>query len=62
MGDPDEPMPAPLPRASLARRVWHRFTHLLDDREPGEYSSIAPRDADGTRKTIFFFNGSGRGR
>jgi hypothetical protein len=46
----------------LARRVWHRFTHLLDDREPGEYSSIAPRDADGTRKTIFFFNGSGRGR
>jgi hypothetical protein len=32
------------------------------EKDPSEYSSIAPRSPDGTRSKIFFFNGNGRGR
>jgi len=45
---------------------WTRVGWFLDrvvaDREPGKGSSIAPRRPDGTRNTIFGFNGNGRGR
>jgi hypothetical protein len=39
-----------------------RLHHFLFEKSPSQYSSIAPRKADGTRTKIFFFNGNGRGR
>jgi hypothetical protein len=44
------------------RRFGHWFTHFMFEKDPSEYSSIAPRSPDGTRSKIFFFNGNGRGR
>ncbi len=41
-------------------RAWLR--HFLYEKEPSDYSSIAPRRADGSRTNLFFFNGNGRGR
>jgi len=43
-------------------RWWQRLNHFLFEKEPSQYSSIAPRRADGTRTKVFFFNGSGKGR
>ncbi|HEY1824604.1 MAG TPA: hypothetical protein VGG21_01410 [Acidimicrobiales bacterium] len=58
-GYEDAPEPdVPIPPLSFRRRL-HRF---LYEKQPSEYSSIAPRRADGTRTKIFFFNGNGRGR
>jgi hypothetical protein len=36
--------------------------HFLFEKKPSDYSSIAPRAADGTRTKLFVFNGNGRGR
>jgi hypothetical protein len=47
---------------SFWRRLSHRFTHFMFEKEPGQYSSISPRTTDGKRTKIFFFNGNGRGR
>jgi len=44
------------------RRAWSGFERFMFDKRRSEYSSIAPRKADGTRSKIFFFNGNGRGR
>jgi hypothetical protein len=42
---------------------WRRaFSNFMFNKKPSDYSSIAPRDADGRRTKIFFFNGNGRGR
>jgi hypothetical protein len=42
---------------------WRRaFSSFMFNKKPSDYSSIAPRDADGRRTKIFFFNGNGRGR
>jgi hypothetical protein len=46
----------------LLRRVRYVISQLLDDSEPGDFSSLAPRGTDGRRTKLFFFNGSGRGR
>ena len=45
-----------------SRSWWSRINHFLFEKEPSQYSSIAPRRADGTRSKIFFFNGNGKGR
>ncbi len=55
--DVEEPA-TPAPPLSRRERL-HRF---FFDKQPGAYSSIAPRRSDGTRTKIFFFNGNGRGR
>ena len=39
-----------------------RLRRFLFEKKPSGYSSIAPRQADGTRTKIFYFNGNGRGR
>lgn len=39
--------------------VW--FSHLLDDRAPSQYSSIAPRREDGSRTKPFNFHGDASG-
>ena len=39
-----------------------RLRHFFFEKTPSSYSSIAPRQADGQRTKIFFFNGNGRGR
>lgn len=44
------------------RGVWGWLSHFLFEKEPSDYSSIAPRRADGKRTKPFFFNGSGWGR
>jgi hypothetical protein len=44
------------------RRIQRWFTHFMFEKEPSQYSSIAPRTSDGKRTKIFFFNGNGRGR
>ena len=42
---------------------WRRaFSNFMFNKKPSDYSSIAPREADGRRTKIFFFNGNGRGR
>ncbi len=58
-GASDEPPPE---RLGFMRRFGHGLVHLLDDRKPSGYSSISPRQPDGSRPKIFFFNGNGRGR
>jgi hypothetical protein len=47
---------------SLGKRFRRWFAHFMFEKEPSQYSSIAPRSPDGTRSKIFFFNGNGRGR
>jgi hypothetical protein len=44
------------------QRVVRRLSHFMFEKEPSQYSSIAPRTADGKRTKLFFFNGNGRGR
>jgi hypothetical protein len=44
------------------RSLLQRLNAFLFDKKPSEYSSLAPRQADGRRTKIFFFNGNGRGR
>ena len=44
------------------RGLRARLSHFFFEKSPSSYSSIAPRQADGKRSTIFFFNGNGRGR
>lgn len=57
---------SPTPDVHAVRTVWSRtrrwLTHFMFEKEPSQYSSIAPRTLDGRRTKIFFFNGSGRGR
>jgi hypothetical protein len=45
--DPSQPVPTAA-RPSVLRRLWHWFTHLLDDREPSHRTSnvIAGRDGN----------------
>ncbi len=50
------------PENAVHRTFWQRLNHFLFEKEPGQYSSIAPRDAQGRRTKPFFFNGNGRGR
>ena len=61
-----EPEPARASEVHGDLSVWKRFgqwfAHFMFEKEPSQYSSIAPRKADGTRTKIFFFNGNGRGR
>ena len=45
-------------RAGLRARLRHFFF----EKTPSPYSAIAPRQTDGRRTKIFFFNGNGRGR
>jgi len=61
---PDSPLPSHHDEVvgSFWQRVWLRLTRFMFEKEPSQYSSIAPRTADGRRTKIFFFNGSGRGR
>lgn len=41
---------------------WRRaFSNFMFNKKPSDYSWMAPRDADGRRTKIFFFNGNGRG-
>jgi hypothetical protein len=56
--------PAPLYdfEGSRWQRFRLRFSHFMFEKEPSEYSSIAPRTPDGKRTKLFFFNGNGRGR
>ena len=56
--DQVEKVPAPHPKKSLRRR----FIQFMFEKKPSKYSSISPRNPDGTRSKIFFFNGNGRGR
>jgi hypothetical protein len=64
--DSEQAAPEPVPTSNGDVRVWTRFgnwfNHFMFEKEPSQYSSIAPRSPDGTRSKIFFFNGSGRGR
>ncbi len=47
----------------VRRAPWRRrLTHFFFEKEPSQYSSIAPRTPDGRRTKPFFFNGNGRGR
>jgi len=46
------------PKSNFMKRLYH----FLFEANPSQYSSIAPRKADGTRTKILFFNGNGRGR
>ena len=77
MANPDEPIErflaqpsehgvgddeAPPPRPAPPRGLWKKVNRFLFEKEPSDYSSIAPRRADGTRTKLFFFNGNGRGR
>jgi hypothetical protein len=56
------PTAGPAVRVGFFRRICHGVAHLLDDRQPDGYSSVAPRRPDGSRTKIFFFNGNGRSR
>ena len=57
--DPPEVQPQGIgPRGSW----WSRLNRFLFEKKPSQYSSIAPRRADGSRTSIFPFNGNGRGR
>lgn len=44
------------------RRILHRFTHFMYEKEPSRYSSIAPRDANRGRTRIVFLNDNARVR
>ena len=59
VGDHDAPE-APTSASRRTFRAW--LNHFLYEKEPSDYSSIAPRRADGSRTNLFFFNGNGRGR
>ncbi len=52
--------------AQFSGNTWQRFRHrvtlFMFEKQPGRYSSIAPRTPDGKRTKIFPFNGNGRGR
>ena len=50
------------PGGSRWRRFRRWFNHFMFEKDPSQYSSIAPRTPDGRRTKIFFFNGNGRGR
>jgi hypothetical protein len=56
--DQVEQVPAPHLKKSLRRR----FSKFMFEKKPSKYSSISPRNPDGTRSKTFFFNGNGRGR
>ncbi len=58
VGDDEVATPRPAPPHGF----WKRVNRFLFEKEPSDYSSIAPRGADGKRTTLFFFNGNGRGR
>ncbi len=59
VGDGPGVVPSPV---HAQRSFWQSVFHFLFEKEPSQYSSIAPRKADGTRTKPFFFNGNGRGR
>jgi len=60
---PEEEEPVDVPTQRPRRPTWRRrLRHFLFEKEPSGYSALAPRDAQGRRAKIFFFNGSGRGR
>ena len=44
------------------RTFWQKLDQFLFEKQPSEYSSIAPRGPDGKRSKPFFFNGNGWGR
>lgn len=49
--------------SAVVRAPWRRrLTHFFFEKEPSQYSSIAPRMPGGKRTKPFFFNGNGRGR
>lgn len=50
------------PALADTRTPWQKLNHFLFEKQPSEYSSIAPRGADGKHSKLFFFNGNGRGR
>ena len=58
----DAPAQATIDEPSVWRTVKGRLLHPLRDRTPSEYSSLSPRNPDGTRTKPFYFNGSGKGR
>ena len=60
--DDAQPSKTTTPAAQPRRGFRRWFSHFMFDKEPSQYSSIAPRTADGKRTKIFFFNGNGRGR
>ncbi len=53
---------APEPQTTVRRSFRGWLHHYLFEKERSDYSSIAPRRADGSRTNLFFFNGNGRGR
>ena len=58
-----EPKPeAPFVDRQAPTTFFQRLNTFLFEKKPSAYSSIAPRNADGTRTKIFFFNGNGRSR
>ncbi|MGC2169530.1 MAG: hypothetical protein WA580_10555 [Acidimicrobiales bacterium] len=59
VGDHEEPE---LPQVVFRRSFRGWLHHFIFEKEPSDYSSIAPRRADGSRTNLFFFNGNGRGR
>ena len=58
---PDQAEPDVAPVKWWTRVGWF-IDRVVADREPGKGSSIAPRRPDGTRTTIFWFNGNSKGR
>lgn len=64
----DEDVPAvveqagQVPSLHLKKSFRRRLRQFMFEKKPSEYSSISPRNPDGTRSKIFFFNGNGRGR
>lgn len=57
-----EPTQAAADEPSAWRRFVDRLLHPLRDRTPSGYSSLSPRNPDGSRTKPFYFNGSGKGR
>jgi hypothetical protein len=55
------PAPAPVAKASVARRLWHWFSHLLDDREPSHLTTNMIRGPDGEVRIISSPDGSKHG-
>lgn len=51
-----------VPVPHLKQGLRRRFLKFMFEKKPSKYSSISPRNPDGTRSKIFFFNGNGRGR
>jgi hypothetical protein len=51
-----------VPPPHVKKKFRQRFRQFMFEKKPSGYSAISPRKPDGTRSTILFFNGNGRGR